>query len=276
MSDSTGESHYALGHTERELERLSTQARLIDPITRQYLVEAGVGPGMRVLDVGSGAGDVAFLAASLVGETGEVVGADRSAVALATAKARAERLGLSNVSFREGDPAEMKFERPFDAVIGRYVLEFQPEPVVMLRKVAAHARTGGLVVFHEIDLGGGMSFPPVPTYDRCLRWLIETFRRMGGVEPRMGAVLHSAFIAAGLPAPTMRLQAVIGGAVNSLDVLHFLADVIVTMLPEIERHGVATADEVGLDTLVERIRDEALATGSVVVRSTEIGAWARV
>lgn len=276
MSDQTGESHYALGHTDRELERLAIQARLIHPITRQFLLEAGVGPGMRVLDVGSGAGDVAFLAANLVGESGEVVGADRSAVALATARARAQEQGLGNVSFREGDPAEMTFERPFDAVIGRYVLQFQTDPVAMLRNVAAHARPGGLVVFHEIDLGSGMSFPPVPAFDDSLRWLIETFRRMGGVDPRMGLRLHAAFVAAGLPAPTMRMQAAIGGAVNNLDVLHALADVIITMLPEIERHGVATAAEVGPANLVERMRDEALATGSVTIRSAEIGAWARV
>src|SRR5262245_29840276 len=62
---------YALGHSERELERLGVQARLVDPVTRRFFVEAGVVSGMRVLDVGSGVGDVSFLAAELVGESGE-------------------------------------------------------------------------------------------------------------------------------------------------------------------------------------------------------------
>jgi tRNA A58 N-methylase Trm61 len=53
-----------LGHSDRELERLRRQAQLIDPITLQFLTEAGIANGMRVLDVGSGAGDVAFLAAN--------------------------------------------------------------------------------------------------------------------------------------------------------------------------------------------------------------------
>ena len=53
---------YALGHSDRELARLSLQARLFDPLTRQLFRDAGVAPGMRVLDVGSGSGDVAFLA----------------------------------------------------------------------------------------------------------------------------------------------------------------------------------------------------------------------
>ena len=54
---------YALAHSDRELQRLSAQARMLEPFTQELFVEAGIRPGMRVLDVGSGAGDVAFLAA---------------------------------------------------------------------------------------------------------------------------------------------------------------------------------------------------------------------
>jgi 2-polyprenyl-3-methyl-5-hydroxy-6-metoxy-1,4-benzoquinol methylase len=118
----TERDQYVLGHSDRELERLSVQARLVDPITRGFLRDAGLRSGMRVLDVGSGAGDVAFLATELVGEAGEVVGVDRAQVALETASRRAAARSLRDVSFRAGDPAEIAFDRPFDAVIGRYVL----------------------------------------------------------------------------------------------------------------------------------------------------------
>src|SRR6516225_7371369 len=94
---------YVLGHSEQELERLHRQALLVNPITRQYLVEAGVAPGMRVLDIGCGAGDVAFLAAELVGPSGQVVGIDRSADALALARSRADERSLANVTFRESE-----------------------------------------------------------------------------------------------------------------------------------------------------------------------------
>lgn len=77
------------GHSDRELKRLGSQAQLVDPITRRFFQEAGIVSGMRVLDIGSGTGDVAFLAAELVGPAGEVVGTDRSSVAIAAAKARA-------------------------------------------------------------------------------------------------------------------------------------------------------------------------------------------
>jgi len=279
MSGSTPDpglaSEYLLGHSERELDRLQAQARLIDPVTRRFFHDAGVGPGIRVLDVGSGAGDVAFLVADLVGDSGEVVGADRVAAALETARTRAAARSLRNVSFRVGDPAEMTFERPFDAVVGRYVLQFQQNPAAMLRKLAAQVRPGGVVVFHELDWGGVASFPPAPTFDRCCRWGRETLR-LHGTETRMGIKLYSTFVAAGLPPPRMRLEALVGGGANGLDLLRLAANLVATLLPEMERLGVATAADVGLDTLLARMRDEAIALSSVIVGTYQIGAWSRV
>jgi ubiquinone/menaquinone biosynthesis C-methylase UbiE len=118
------------------------------------------------LDVGSGVGDVAFLTAGLVGGEGRVVGTDRSGAAIALARRRAKERSLDIVGFRERDPTDMTFDEPFDAVVGRYVLMFQPDPVTMLRRVAAHARRGGLVVFHEPNRGGVRSHPPDPARRR--------------------------------------------------------------------------------------------------------------
>jgi ubiquinone/menaquinone biosynthesis C-methylase UbiE len=56
---------------------------------------AGIRPGMLVLDLGCGAGDVAFVAAGLVGPDGHVVGVDRSPEALPRAWLRAEQLALA-------------------------------------------------------------------------------------------------------------------------------------------------------------------------------------
>jgi ubiquinone/menaquinone biosynthesis C-methylase UbiE len=266
---------YVFGHSDRELDRLTAQARLIDPITRGFFRDAGIASGMRVLDVGSGAGDVAFLAADLVGDTGEVVGVDRVPAALEAARARARSRSLRKVSFCDGDPAEMAFERPFDAVIGRYVLQFQPDPATMLRKLAGHVRSGGLIVFHEIDHGGVGSFPPAPTYDRCCRWVIETLRSHR-TETRMGTKLHSTFVAAGLPAPSMRLESLIGGGTNSSDCLRLVADLVGTLRPEMERLGIATAADVEFETLAERMSNEAIGSSSVIFGHWQIAAWSRV
>jgi SAM-dependent methyltransferase len=93
------QARYILGHDRDELDRLIYQARFFGDLTEEVLRRAGVGPGMTVLDVGCGTGDVSFLAARLVGPTGTVVGVDRSAEAVAVAERRAREAGLGNVSF---------------------------------------------------------------------------------------------------------------------------------------------------------------------------------
>jgi ubiquinone/menaquinone biosynthesis C-methylase UbiE len=266
---------YVLGHSDQELARLNEQARIVEPITRRFVREAGLVPGMRVLDVGSGAGDASFLAADLVGDSGAIVGVDRSSAAVAAARARAAAGGRRNVFFSEGDPVEMTFDEPFDAVIGRYVLAFQKNPAAMLKKLAKHVRPGGLIVFHDVDWEGCRSFPPSPIYDSCCRWLMET-ARLVGAELRTGMKLHSAFVSAELPAPTLRLEAVIGGGANGLDCLRLVGDVIPILLPEMLRLGVATAAEIGVENLAERMINEAISNDSVIVGRLEIGAWCRV
>jgi ubiquinone/menaquinone biosynthesis C-methylase UbiE len=278
MSDIAGEKspagEYVLGHSSGEIERLQAQARLIDPITRRIFEQAGIVPGMRVLDIGSGAGDVAFLAAKLVGDTGEVVGVDRVPAAIDAARARASAQSLRNVEFQTGDPAEMNFDRPFDAVIGRYVLQFQKQPAVMLRKIASHAKSGGLVVFHEIDWSGLSSFPPAPTFDRCCHWGLETLR-LHGTETRMGSKLHATFVEAGFCAPSMRLEALLGGGTGGAAVLRLMADLTETLLPEMQRLGIATADDVKVATLFDRMERESVAGECLLVGHFQIGAWSR-
>ena len=81
MSDSS--SDYQLGSADDELARLELQGRALAQATFMIFDAAGIRPGMRVLDLGCGVGDVAFVAADLVGPDGYVVGVDRSPEALA-------------------------------------------------------------------------------------------------------------------------------------------------------------------------------------------------
>jgi len=265
---------YTLGHTDRELNRLIAQAKLAEPVTRQFFQEAGICPGMRVLDVGSGAGDVAFLISVLVGESGSVVGTDRAVSAVATAAARTDGK-FKNVSFQQGDPTEMSFDHPFDAVAGRLILMFYPDPVLALQKLSRHVRPGGLMVFHEVDWRGVSSLPPSPLYDRCCQLVYDTFTASGR-DMRFGLKLYSIFIAAGLPAPTMRLQAFTAGGHAAFDWLHIVAELVAVLLPEMERLGLATADEVGIDTLLQRLLQEVVLANTVIVGRSEVGVWSRV
>jgi SAM-dependent methyltransferase len=270
----TAASAYVLGHTAGELRRLAIQASLIDPITRRFLAEGGITEGMRVLDIGSGGGHVAFIVADLVGPAGRVVGVDRSPTAVEAARAGARTRSLGNVEFRAGDPAEIEFEQPFDAVVGRYVLQFQQDPVAVLKKVVRHVRPGGSVVFHELDWGGIWSFPPAALHDRCCGSAMETIRR-SGAETNMGLKLYSTFVAAGLAEPEMRMEAVVAGGMQAEPLLEALAGLVETLLPAMRHLDVASAEEIGEDSLLDRLIDEARTTDSVVLGRLQVGCWAR-
>src|SRR5215469_17938927 len=133
-----------------EHERLVAQGRLADPLTRRLLQQAGLAPGMRVLDLGSGAGNVARLAADLVGPDGAVVGVEKDPEAVELAR---RHTGAPNVEFRVGDAQTLHgIEGGFDAVTGRLILLHLPDPVAALRAAADRVRPGGLVIMNECDL----------------------------------------------------------------------------------------------------------------------------
>ena len=262
------------GHSERELKRLADQAVVIEPITRELLLDAGISAGMRVLDVGTGRGDVAFLAGELVGDDGMVVGVDRAREALAVARERAEARSAHNVSFEQLDLAHPAFESSFDALIGRYVLEFQPDPVETLTRLLPSVRPGGIVAFHEIDWAGYRSVPPVPTWDRCCDLVIQSIAATGA-DTQVGARLPSIFAAAGLPAPTIRLESVIGAGANSHEAADRLAGLVRTVLPSLEDLRLVDPGALDPDSLAAQIVDEAAASASSVVGWSEVRAWTR-
>jgi ubiquinone/menaquinone biosynthesis C-methylase UbiE len=269
----TQSDRYALGHSAEELERLETQARIVDPVTRHFWATAGVGPGMRVLDVGCGAGHTTVLLAEMVGEQGHVVGIDNAAEAVAAAQARSRDRG--NVSYVHADPTRYGFDAPFDAVVGRYVLMFQPDPAGFFAAASRHARPGGVVCFHELDANGVTSRPPVPTFNRLACWNAEVTRRYGA-NPNLGSSLYAVYLTAGLPEPTLLADAIHGQGADAADVLTQVRNLSRSLLTEMERFGVATSDQVGIDTALDRMMAEATATDSIVVGHLQVGAYCSV
>src|SRR5262245_5164047 len=191
----SGQLFYALGHSEQELQRLSRQGQALGPFTRQLFQQAGISRGMRVLDVGCGSGDVAFLAADLVGPSGTVVGVDRERRAVEWANARANSQGTTNVNFVEGDPTEMEFDQKFDAIVGRLVLMYYPDPVGAIRKLTRHVRPEGLVVFQEMDMANARSLPVARVFERSVMWIRQTLNA-SGARTQLGLQLYQLFVEA--------------------------------------------------------------------------------
>ena len=117
---------YLLGHTDREQRRLAGQAALIGPDTEALFRKAGLGPGMSVLDVGSGLGDVALLAGKLVSPGGRVLGIERSMEGIAIAKQRATAFPNIDVRFELADLDAYEPQQTFDALVGRFALSLLP------------------------------------------------------------------------------------------------------------------------------------------------------
>jgi len=264
---------YALGHSSRELDRLTFQGAVFAPHTRHLLTEAGITRGMRVLDVGSGCGDVSFLAADLVGSNGYVLGVDRSPAAVERARSRAYRRNLSNVSFELGDPATMHFEGLFDAIIGRFVLMYQDDPANSLQKMMRHLRQGGLVAFQEADTTACRTWPAVPVFDEAARWLAEGLRS-GGARPELGLEIHSVFVDCGLSAPRMRTDVLVSGEADS-PVYKLLAEAVRSLAPTLEKSKIASAAQLKIDTLADRMRTDVAAKRAIAMSYGLVGAWAR-
>ena len=266
-------STYPLTHSQQELHRLSRQAQAYEPFTRQLFLQAGIAPGMRILDVGCGGGDVAFLVADLVGPGGEVVGTDRVPSAVKWAISRAQFRSMSNIRFLEGDPTEMSFDEPFDAVVGRLILMYYPDPVDALRKLQRHLCPGGLTVFQEFDIANCRSLPPAPTFDRAVALIQQTLLATGA-RVQLGLELHQVYLDAGLPAPTMRMDSLVGGGPEFAG-FALVTDVLHSLLPTIEKLRLATAAELDLPTFEQRLRQEVSANKGVILTPALIGAWSR-
>jgi SAM-dependent methyltransferase len=256
-----------------EADQPSLSARAFEPLTCMLFIEAGLAPGMRVLDAFSGAGDVAFLAREIVGSEGHVTGFDQNAATIAYANERAASLGLSNVEFVEGEIENLPLTGQFDAIVGRVVLMYRPDPVRDLRALVRWLCPGGLVVFQEFDQLPGKTVPPAPFVDQVRSWLLEFFAA-AGIELEMGPKLYPTFKAAGLPAPEMRVSGFIGGAESIAPKL--IANVMQMLLPQVEATGVASAQEVQIDTLEQRMRADLAISGGVMSTPLLIGAWARL
>ncbi len=264
---------YSLGASEAELARLDAQAARIAAPTALFLGGAGIAAGMRVLDLGTGLGHVAFLLGELVGASGEVVGIDQAAALLAVAEQRRVAAGADNVHFVEADVRVFRDMRPFDAVVGRLILFHLPDPAEVLRHHLEGLADGGLMVMIDFDLGSARSEPPTPLFNAAWDWVMAAFRH-AGANPVIGTQLGRLLCDAGLTdVDHFGLQRYL--SVDDPDGALLPSSGVKSLAPVIVAAGIATEEELALDTLEARLAADLQTHRAVGLTATVAGAWGR-
>jgi SAM-dependent methyltransferase len=266
---------YTMGRSDSETRRLMLQAELLGPLMARFLHEAGITAGMKVLDLGSGPGDVAFQVADIVGESGSVVGIDMNPAVLAVARQRAAEQERSNVTFVEGDCRSASLPDDFDAVVGRFVLLYTGDVTDTLHSVLRHVRPGGVIAFAEPEFSCVLGFHqsgPSAAMRTLWEWANEAFVRSGSI-PDMSAELFRAFKANGLGIPTMLLQAPLGGG-EAWAGIPWAVESLRSIRPLIEQYEIATAADLDLETLGDRVQAESEQLGTPFMLIPVVTAWA--
>jgi ubiquinone/menaquinone biosynthesis C-methylase UbiE len=258
---------YVLNRTDREFDRLDLQGIIYRDATRRALIDAGIATGMRVLDIGCGSGDVTRLAAELVGASGSVLGIDMDADTVRSARHRAEQLGVTNVRFEVGEATSVAPPEAFDALVSRFFLMHQPSPGQTLAAVARAVRPGGVIMMVESHMAGLLdaqhSYPYSKLYDDVVRWKCRVVAAAGAdIESGLGA--YRSFLAAGLPAPTLRMEVPVEGGADSL-VYRYMAESVRSMLPMADRHGIGGFDAGKAARLDADLRDHVLSNDGVLL-----------
>jgi SAM-dependent methyltransferase len=264
---------YLFGQSSGELQRLARQAALVEPETEELFRRAGITAGMHVLDIGSGAGDVTLLLGRLVRPGGSVLGIEQSADSVALATHRVAAAGNVTARFEMADLNSYEPATTYDAVVGRFVLPYLADPPGVLRRLATHVRPGGIIAFMEFDVTRIECVPDAPLFHTIATWITRAFEGRG-IDPALGSRLGAVFRDADLPWPHMSsFQKASCGP----DGFYWLfAETVRTLLPQIVRLGLATAEQVDIDSLTARLRDEAVATRHTVFSPRWVGAWVRM
>jgi len=264
-------ARYSLGSEDHEIARLDAQAALLERATVMLLRAAGIGRGMRVLDLGTGPGHLAFAAAGLVGPEGRVVGIDSSPRLLDVAIRRG--FAHPHVCFVEGDVRTWRTDEPFDAVIGRLIFFHLPDRLAVLRHHVTGLRPGGLVAALDFDLGSLRAEPPVPLALEATGWTSAAFASAGAC-PTIGARLLPLLTEAGLvDVQSIGIQEYFGPDDPRPNMI--LCGVMRSLAPQAAAAGIPTPEHLRPDGLEERLAAAMRASSSTLLFPVLSAAWGR-
>ncbi len=227
---------------------------------------------MHVLDIGCGRGDVSFLLADMVGPEGTVLGLDLDENALKVARERSNENNLTNVDFIKSNLNALSIDNvQYDAIVGRRVLMYLPDPRRLISELSGMLKIGGIMIFQESDSTlSSKSIVPMPLHKQVDKWVWDTVEREGG-NIHIGFDLWSLLTQKGLTVEKLRAEAVVQAPDTPLP----RALIVKLMLPRIIKTGVATEDEIDISTLENRLTEERENSNATYISEIIFCAWAR-
>lgn len=231
-------------------------------LSASFFESVRIEAGARVLDVGCGSGDLSRFVAELAGPEGEVVAIDRSDEALAMARTMPISSSAAPIRYRT---MELSVELPdlglFDAIVGRRVLMYLPQPASTIARLKRLAKPGAVLAFQEharSSLPSGLG--RLDLHGQLYDWMWTTVAAEGG-DVGLALRLVDLFQAEGLTIEQARSEAILLQPGEP----SFLPTLTAMMLPRFVEREVASVEDVGLETLAERLEEERCAAGGTIV-----------
>lgn len=243
--------------------------------TTRKLIEGGeIKPGMKILDLGCGAGNVSFLLSDYLGADGIIVGIDSNEKAIERAKERSKELGLSNLYFCVGDITqdfEMEHSN-FDAIIVRRVLMYLPSPQNTIATAIKYLKPNGIFLAQENNISPtpiGLESMP---HHKKVNDLIKKTLEKENVNFNMGIGLNTILTNSGLKVEKLWAEAIVSTP-NQHTNWFFLAQAMKERM--LSYNVISDVSELELETLDERLTKERMENNRTFITDLVFYAIAR-
>lgn len=187
-------SHYLHGSEPAEQSRLS---RLNDLINERCFSKLALAPGMQVLDVASGLGQLSFKMCHAVGTTGRCLGIERDSNQLAAASAH---FSAPQLEFRQGDALNLPLNsneiHTFDFVHMRFLLEHLSHPAKAVAETKRALKPGGKIFLADDDHATLVLYPEPEGFAELWAAYCESYVEVGN-DPFIGRKLHKLLLEQG-------------------------------------------------------------------------------
>lgn len=190
------QSTYIISGGKEGKNRLNIIANVLEPYTRELLLNAGLKSASSFLDAGCGGGNISMLVAKLTENKCRVTGIDFDNDILKLAKEDAVREN-ANIQYLQKNIYEIDFENEFDFVYTRFLLSHLKEPLEAIKKMKDAAKPGGKIIAEDIQMSRQFSYPDNDAFNRYSKLYLEAVKRKDG-NADLGSLFPALFTDAGL------------------------------------------------------------------------------